>query len=185
REFVFDVRVRRDADKFNLRVKNGHTDLYYDGIPLMLIDGIPVDGSAIVALDPLQIKKIEVIAHRYYMGSYVFDGIINVKSYSGEIGATQIDANATVLEYASVQIPREFYSPSYDDENARQSHLPDFRNVLYWSPQIVTGNEGKSRFSFFTSDVPGKFIVSVQGITPDGIPGSTVTSFEVKNTGPR
>jgi hypothetical protein len=185
REFVYDVRVRRDADKFNLRVKNGHTDLYYDGIPLMLIDGIPVDASAIVGLDPLQIKKIEVIAHRYFMGSYVFDGIINVKSYSGEIGATQIDPNATVLEYESVQMPREFYSPSYDDENARQSRLPDYRNVLYWSPQIVTGTEGKSRFIFFTSDVPGKFVVCIQGITRDGVPGSTVTFFEVRNTGYR
>ncbi|MEJ0081932.1 MAG: hypothetical protein WDM78_13510 [Puia sp.] len=182
REFVYDVRVRRDADKFNLRVKNGHTDLYYEGIPLMLIDGIPVDASAIVGLDPSQIKKIEVIAHRYYMGSYVFEGIINVKSYSGEIGATQIDPNATVLEYESVQSPREFYSPSYDNENARQSRLPDYRNVLYWSPWIVTGTEGKSHFSFFTSDVPGKFVVCVQGITRDGVSGSTITSFEVRNT---
>ena len=183
REFVNDVRVRRDADKFNLRVKNSHTDLYYDGIPLMLVDGIPVDASAIVGLDPLQIKKIEVIAHRYYMGSYVFDGIINVKSYSGEIGVTQIDPNATVLEYEAIQMQREFYSPSYDDENARQSRLPDYRNVLYWSPRIVTGTEGKSRFNFFTSDVPGKFVVWVQGITQDGVPGSTITTFEVRNTG--
>jgi hypothetical protein len=68
REFVNDVRVRRDADKFNLRVKNSHTDLYYDGIPLMLVDGIPVDASAIIGLDPLQIKKIELIAHQYYIG---------------------------------------------------------------------------------------------------------------------
>ncbi len=182
REFVNAVRVRRDADKFNLRVKNSHTDLYYEGIPLMLIDGIPVDASAIVGLDPLQIKKIEVIAHKYYMGSYVFDGIINVKSYSGEIGTTQIDPNATVLEYESVQMPREFYSPSYDNENARQSRLPDYRNVLYWSPRIITGAEGKSRFSFFTSDTPGKFVVCIQGITADGIPGSTVTSFEVRGS---
>ena len=113
REFVNDVRVRRDADKFNLRIKNSHTDLYYDGIPLMLVDGIPVDASAIIGLDPLQIKKIELIAHQYYIGSYVFDGIINVKSYNGEVGATQIDPNATVVEYGAIQMQREFYSPSY------------------------------------------------------------------------
>ena len=185
REFVIDVRLRKDGDKFNLRVKNSHTDLYYDGVPLMLVDGIPVDATTIVGLDPIQIKKIELIAHEYYIGSFVFDGIINVKSYNGEVGATQIDPNATVLEYEAIQMQREFYSPSYDDEKARQNRLPDFRNVLYWSPRVFTGADGKSHFSFFTSDVPGNFVVCVQGITQDGVPGSTVTSFEVRNTGNR
>ena len=57
REFVIDVRVRKEADKFNLRVKNSHTDLYYDGNPLMLIDGIPVEATTIVGLDPHADKK--------------------------------------------------------------------------------------------------------------------------------
>lgn len=182
REFVNDVRVRRDGDKFNLRVKNSHTDLYYEGMPLMLVDGIPVDASVILGLNPLQINKIELIAHQYYIGSFVFDGVINVKSYNGEFGATQIDPNATVMEYEAVQMQREFYSPSYAGENARQSRMPDYRNVLYWSPRIFTNNEGKSRFSFFTSDTPGKFVVCIQGITADGIPGSTITSFEVRDS---
>jgi hypothetical protein len=125
REYVNDVRVRREADKFNLRVKNSHTDLYYEGTPLMLVDGIPVDASAIIHLDPTQIKKIELITHPFYIGSYVFSGIINVKSYNGETGVTQIDPNATVMEYEAVQMQREFYSPVYADENARQSRLTD------------------------------------------------------------
>jgi hypothetical protein len=182
REYVNDVRVRRDADKFNLRVKNSHTDLYYEGLPLMLVDGIPVEATAIIGLDPLQIKKIELITHPFYMGSFVFSGIINVKSYNGETGITQIDPNATVMEYEAIQMQREFYSPVYADENARQSRLPDYRNVLYWSPRILTGAEGKSRLSFFTSDTPGKFVVFVQGITTDGIPGRALASFEVRDS---
>jgi hypothetical protein len=183
REFVIDVRIRKDADKYNLRVKNSHTDLYYDGTPLMLVDGIPVDATTIVGLDPMKIKKIELIAHEYYMGSFVFNGIIHVRSYSGEVGATQIDPNATVLEYEAIQGQREFYSPSYDNESARQSRLPDYRNVLDWSPKVVTGTDGKSHITFFTSDVPGKFVVFLLGITQDGVPGCSLTSFEVRNSG--
>ena len=112
-------------------------------------------------------------------------GIINVKSYSGEVGATQIDPNATVLEFEAIKSRREFYSPSYDSENEKQSRLPDYRNVLYWSPRILTGADGKSQLSFFTSDVPGKFVLCIQGITQEGVPGSTFTSFEVRNTGNR
>jgi hypothetical protein len=183
REYVNDVRVRKDGERFNLRVKNSQTDLYFEGFPLMMLDGIPIDDpSIIIGLDPLTIKKIEVIAHQYYIGSFTFYGIINVKSYSNEIGATKIDANATVVGYEGIQPQREFYAPSFGSESGKQNRLPDYRNVLHWAPQISTGPDGKSHLSFFTSDVSGKFVVFVQGISPEGLPGKSIIQFEVSDS---
>ena len=182
REYVYDVRVRKDGDNFNLKVKNGETDLYFDGLPLIMLDGIPVqDASVIVGLDPLKIKKIELVARKYYIGSFVFEGIINVKSYGGDVGATQIDPNATVMEYEGIQMHREFYSPTYPTESARGSRLPDNRNVLYWAPQVITGPDGKSDLSFYTSDLSGRFLVFIQGVSADGVPGKSVIQFEVRD----
>jgi hypothetical protein len=87
-----------------------------------------------------------------------------------------------VVEYGADSDAAWFYSPSYAGEYDKQSRLPDYRNVLYWSPRILTGAAGKSRLSFFTSDIPGKFVVCIQGITADGMPGSTITSFEVRDS---
>jgi hypothetical protein len=56
--------------------------------------------------------------------------------------------------------------------------LPDFRNVLYWSPHIKTIN-GKSNISFFTSDVSGKYVAIVQGVSEDGLVGSMIVKFVV------
>jgi hypothetical protein len=180
REYVDDVRIRKEGDKYIFKVRNKLFGTYFEEDPLILLDGIPIaDASKIVAVDPLKIQKIEVVTHNYYIGSSVFAGIINVKSYSGEIGATQIDSNSTVVEYEGLQQQREFYSPVYATGDERDSHMPDFRNVLYWAPQIRTGLDGKTRLSFYTSDLKGKFAVVIQGISANGIPGKATATFEV------
>ncbi len=183
REFIEDVRVRKEGEKFNFKVRNQLFNTYFEEDPLILLDGIPVsDASKIIALDPQKIKRIEVVTYNYYTGSSVFSGIVNVKSYSGEIGATQIDPNSLVIEYDGLQQQREFYSPQYGSREAEESHIPDFRNVLYWAPRITTGSDGKSQLSFYSSDLKGKFAVVVQGITAEGLPGKTVTQFEVTDS---
>jgi hypothetical protein len=61
---------------------------------------------------------------------------------------------------------------------AKESRLPDYRNVLFWTPEIKTN--GNKQFSFYTSDIKGKYIVVLQGIDMNGNPGYTTTRFEVK-----
>ena len=180
REYIDDVRVRKDGDKYSFKVRNKLFNIYFEENPLILLDGIPIsDASKIIALDPQKIRRIEIVTHRYYIGSSVFDGIVNVKSYNGEIGATQIDPNSLVVEFEGLQQQREFYSPQYSSGDV-ESHMPDFRNVLYWAPQIITGSDGKSKLTFYTSDLKGKFAVVIQGLTKDGLPGSAIGFFEVK-----
>jgi hypothetical protein len=58
--------------------------------------------------------------------------------------------------------------------------MPDFRNVLNWSPTIKTSKQGAYQTGFYCSDLPGKYAVVVQGLTQSGISGSTLTFFEVK-----
>jgi hypothetical protein len=183
REYIEDLRVRKEGDKFNFKVRNRLFNTYFEEDPLILLDGIPIaDASKIIALDPVKIKKIELVLYNYYLGSSVFEGIINVKSYSGELGAAQIDPYSLVVEYEGLQQQREFYSPKYDSKEAEKSHMPDFRTVLYWAPQINTGAEGKSQLAFYTSDLKGKFAVFVEGITAEGLPGKTTVLFEVTDS---
>jgi hypothetical protein len=183
REYVEDVRVRKEGNRFNFKVRNRLFGTYFEEDPLVLLDGIPIaDATKIVALDPLKIQKIEVVTHNYYVGSSVFEGIVNVKSYSGELGSAQIDPNSLVVEYEGLQQQREFYSPVYASRDEQDSHMPDFRNVLYWAPQIITGPSGKIQLHFYTSDLKGKFAVVIQGISAEGMPGKTATIFEVTDT---
>jgi hypothetical protein len=117
REYVIEVRVRKDADHFNYKIFNGLTKTYNDNDPLVLFDGL--------------------------------------------------------------QREREFYSPVYNTEEQIKNHLPDVRNVLYWSPNIKTGSDGKTSVTFYTSDIPGKFACVLQGITAGGLAGSNIVTFDV------
>ncbi|HVY75964.1 MAG TPA: hypothetical protein VG890_14105 [Puia sp.] len=180
REYVEDVRVRKEGSTFRFYVMNALFNTYFEDNPLLLIDGQPVsDATRIVSLDPQKIKQIEVVSRRFFSGASIWDGIVSLRSYDGNLGATQLDPTAIVMNYEGLQAAREFYSPVYDSDSARLSPVPDFRNVLKWSPQITIGPDGKSKISFYTSDLKGRFAVMAQGLTELGLAGSGVTTFEV------
>ncbi len=79
-----------------------------------------------------------------------------------------------------MQWQREFYSPSYAEPQEAGRHLPDFRDLLFWSPDIHPDGKGNSPFAFYTSDLPGKYRIVVQGIGRDGRAGSAVSEFTVR-----
>jgi hypothetical protein len=96
------------------------------------------------------------------------------------MGGFEIDPKSVVIDYEGLNLQREFYSPVYETEQQMSSRLPDFRNVLFWKPNVITDSQGKSTLSFYTSDQQGKYIGIVQGITPNGNAGSRYFNFEVR-----
>jgi hypothetical protein len=178
REYVTDVRVRKEDNKFNFRVRNSLFNLFFEDKPLVLIDGVPVyDATKIITLDPLKIKSIDVVSHRYYKGALLTDGIVSYKTYNGDLAGYQLDPGSIVLEYDGLQRQKEFYSPVY--EGSTDSRIPDFRNVLLWVPDIKTDDNGKKSLSFYTSDLRGNYAIIIQGLTAQGLPGSSVLTFTV------
>lgn len=181
REFVSEVRVRKQQDQLTFRVRHLPYQIFFDGAPLVLLDGLPVfDMNKLMEFDPLKIKKLEVVTKKFYSGNDVIEGIVSYTTYKGNLDGFQIDPNALVLEYEGLQLQREFYSPVYVTKEQEESRLPDFRNLLYWSPDIKTDEEGSSALDFYTSDRPGRYAVVVQGINSNGNAGSKVVYFTVK-----
>jgi hypothetical protein len=180
REYVKGVLVRKRQKEFHFRmIDKLLPNTFYTTDPLILLDGIPVfDADKIIEFDPLKIKKVEVLSSRYLLGPLVFTGIVTFSTYGNDLAGFELDPKVLVMPYEGVQAQREFYSPKYDAANAG-SRIPDFRNLLYWAPNISTDNSGKAALEFYTSDQTGKYQVVIQGITPAGVPGSKTFSFEV------
>jgi hypothetical protein len=182
REYVMSVNVRKRGGRFHLPMFN---DDFANGTfqtdPLVLLDGVPVfDMDKVVNYDPLKVRKMETVTRRYYYGHTATDGIVNMVTYNGNLEGIELDPHATVIDYEALQLQREFYSPVYETPQQVASHLPDFRNVLYWSPGIVTDKAGKHQSSFYSADLPGKYVVIVQALTNDGKTGSGSLFFEIK-----
>jgi len=181
REFVVDVRVRKQAEGYQFRVVNGAYKSLFDQDPLVLIDGIPVSRlDKIMALDPLKIKRIDVATHRHYLGPLTSDGIVSYRTYEGDLGGYELDPSSVVIAYEGLQRQREFYAPVYETAAQKESRVPDLRNVLYWLPNVKTAEGGKQQVSFYASDIKANFAVIVQGLTATGLCGSAVTTFAVK-----
>jgi hypothetical protein len=178
REYVSQIFVYKKQKRFHLHMLD-ETGLLEDD-PLVLLDGVPYFNiDRVLAIDPLKVEKLSVIRSRYYYGAASYDGILSFTTPKADLGGTEIDPHALVLDYEGMQLQREFYSPQYETADQINSRLPDFRNVLYWSPNVPIDAQGKGQVSFYTADQPGKYIGIIQGITSKGIPGSKYFTFEV------
>lgn len=149
--------------------------------PLVILDGVPVfDIDKIIAYDPLKVQKLEVVASRYIWGPIRAEGIVSYTTYKGDLPGFSLNPNDVILDYDGLQKQRIFYSPQYATQKEIQSRLPDFRDVLYWSPDVNTDAHGKGHISFYTGDVPGKYLVNIQGISANGDAGSSSFIFNVE-----
>lgn len=181
REYIHEVLVSKYDQRFRFRIVN---DDYYMEThqPLVLFDGIPVyNFNKIIAADPLKVRRLEVVPNIYYMGADKEYGLLSFTTYKGDLGGVEIDPNALTIDYEGLQLKREFFSPVYETQQQISDHLPDFRTVLYWSPNLATGENGRATASFYTSDQPGKYIGVIQGLAVDGKMASKEFGFEVKD----
>lgn len=180
-EYVKEVHLKKRDKNFYYRVFNEPKISYFDDDPLVLIDGVPVsDLNKIVNIDPLKIKKIDIITTKFFQNSRQYDGIVSYATYNGDLDGYQLDPNSLVVEYNGLQLERQFYSPEYKTDQQKTSRVPDYRNVLYWSPSLLS-NSSQQNISFYTSDIPGKYIVVVQGISDSGLIGFATAGFTVSS----
>jgi hypothetical protein len=181
REYVTGISVRKRQNRFSFRIMNDPLKIYFDQDPLIVLDGVPLfDATEVMTIDPLRIKKIEIVNRKYFLGSVVASGIFALYSYNNDMAGIQLNSHALILEYEGLQLQREFYSPKYDAANSGSKRLPDFRNVLVWEPNIVVGKTGEAQINFYSSDRKGKYMGVVEGINQDGLAGSTRFFFEVQ-----
>jgi hypothetical protein len=181
REYVPGVLVRKRRDGFHFLVLDKLHKGVLSGDPLVLIDGMPVfDVDKIMAFDPLNVRRLEVVTRNFYVGPLALPGIVSYSTYSGDLGGFAIDPKSVSINYEGLQLQREYYSPKYENQKQRASRLPDQRTLLHWIPQMTTGADGKKSFEFYSSDTSGDFIIVAHGLGKNGVAGTGIHKFTVK-----
>ncbi|MEO8860805.1 MAG: hypothetical protein ABI358_05245 [Ginsengibacter sp.] len=182
REYVTLVDVRKREGRVHYDVFDNATSQSFKSDPLVLLDGVPVfDLNKFMTVDPLKLEKLEVLNRKYFLGNSSFNGILSWSSYKGDLADADLGNHVTTIDYDGLQMEREFYSPVYENDAELSSHIPDFRNVLSWSPHIKIATGGSQKIHFYTSDLPGKYLVMIQGISASGIPVVATTTFSVSS----
>jgi hypothetical protein len=71
---------------------------------------------------------------------------------------------------------RQFYAPAYDKQENIETRT-DFRNTIYWNPNVEVGYSGKKTIEFYTSDDITSFRTTIEGIGSDGTIGRSEKNF--------
>ena len=186
REIVKTVIVYRKAGEYKLGVIDGTTTEIIGENPMFLLDGVPTfDHGRILEIDPALIRTIHVVDSKYFIGDLEMDGIIDIRSWQGRFQDFDLPSSTVAYNFQSYA--------GYDDPSAEidripdevtDSHLPDFRSLLYWNPDISTDNEGNAEISFNAADIPGHYRIVVEGISIDGYTGISAKEIEIVQTDP-
>ncbi|MBD0825526.1 hypothetical protein ICJ85_16070 [Aestuariibaculum marinum] len=74
---------------------------------------------------------------------------------------------------------REFYNPVYDEVTVNDP-FPDYRNTLFWKPDIITNTNGEVVIEFHCSDINSNFLGVVEGVSGNSLLGNRRFEFNVK-----
>ena len=166
-EFISFARIRRTNEGNRFSMANESFDAYSNNI-LVLLDNIPVaDHELMVNYNPLLIKTIELYFGQYVFGGRRFDGIISFYSYKNDYPGITFGESTQIYDYEGTQPYRYFYTPS-DDPASGSSPLPDFRHTLLWEPFIQSNGQNELIIPFKTSDLPGYYVITIEGIGENG-----------------
>ncbi|MEO6818858.1 MAG: hypothetical protein ABI204_03960 [Ginsengibacter sp.] len=192
REYVTEVNVRIRKNKYYILILNKQKfrlrkyvnlidNMMDENSPLVLLDGIPVtDLNKLMKYDPLKVRKIEAVAERYLIGKEIYDGILSFTTFKGEFDDLQLNNKEILVDDEGWQRQRKFPMPDYKNAVIKNNRIPDFRELLYWAPEVKTSKTNSDKISFYTGDLTGKFIAEIKGVTEDGRIVNQMITFEVE-----
>jgi hypothetical protein len=169
REYVREVGVGARNESLIFKIFNPEAHDFYDSHSLVLLDGVALaNPDRIFRYDPLKVRKLDVIRSRYVLGHSMFNGIASFSSYEGTFDGYDLNPNLVAIDYAGLQLQRNFYSPAYETKEQLERRIPDFRTTLFWTPAVVTDKTGSASIEFYSSDLTGKYMIVVQGMDKEG-----------------
>jgi TonB-dependent SusC/RagA subfamily outer membrane receptor len=114
-------------------------------------------------------------------GSRGANGVIAVYTKNGAESSGKVKniGGSLNFEHPGYSFARTFYEPKYGSGTPENKEV-DSRTTLHWQPYIQLNNEGKASISFYTGDILGDYKITLEGITREGVPVKSTTTFSVE-----
>ena len=182
-EFVMGVSTGRQDGHYYIKILQPDVRRFSRLKTLVLIDGVPVDDhEAVLDYTGRTIHYLHRYTGRYVFGGQLYEGIVSMITHRGTLPEFRLDAHSQQLAYEFPQQRPAFPVTAYLGTAERASRLPDFRHTLYWNPAVEKAVRGGEPLSFYTSDLPGRYRVLLQGTRADGTLWQAEGFFTVTDT---
>ena len=143
-------------------------------VVLQFFESIPIGGPVpvfdlekLLLMSPKRIYRVEVLNEIFILGRISYGGIVNVITRKGDLCGIDLPDNSFFFDFTSFLPQDEQAFPRHEDQEF-DSENPDYRNCLYWSPDIKAAPGQDLELDFFTSDNNGDYEVLIRGIGNDG-----------------
>ncbi|MGW9684574.1 hypothetical protein [Flagellimonas sp. 2504JD1-5] len=186
-----EVQIERFPDGFMLaHIAGGPTLLMVDGRLLQRHEYERVPGMPPGIIESVELIKfakffksryLEVFPETNPLDAPYVGHIISINT-KGKIGLQGTDKpkpgtlDTTIEVFSPI---KEFYSPKYDKPVPINEQKPDLRSLVHWQPILKTDENGKATESFYNGDIPGEYVIIVEGISEEGQLGYQKITYTV------
>ena len=177
-EVVIDIFIRQKDGKNYLHVNDPNVFPQLPEPALVLVDGLYLENQDDLMNYPMKnVYKVDIIIGRYFVGAKPFNGLISFTTFDKDFTSTLTGSSLVKSNILSPK-PKKIYNKiEYVNPN-EESRIPDYRNQLYWVPELKLNSNNTS---FYTSDISGNFEIRLEGFTKNGTPVSVSEFIEVKD----
>ena len=175
------LRLRNRKDNYYLEVYNDSKGALSEN-NLVLLNGVPFsDINYIATLGTRDIKKIEIInSSSFIAGDMKYNAVISIYTHNVRLPEPYLKAYTMIFQNTVTGTDEENDSDEYSVPVHTRAHFPDFRNSLYWNPELKVSGNNTIAVEFTTSQLEGEYHAEIQGITSSGIPLASSVSFSIK-----
>ena len=162
-ELVPFVKVTTNKEEKVVRIIDEKTGQFIPGLPAFFIDGVLYpDSKQFMELDPKNCSKLSVVRSRYLINNRIYSGIISISTKNGNLENVKLPLNAARIEFSLFDKSDIFH---FEPTN---KYIPDFRNTLFWNPEIIINSGEERLIEFFTSYDRSYYEIKIDGFTEDG-----------------
>lgn len=151
----------------------------------VIVDGMYLDGQALTMIPVFDVASVEVLRRPSTLGIYGSRGAGGVIIVTTKRGGTDFSTDLHtpgIVTHSSQGLYEisTFKSPDYSRTDSTDMQ-PDRRSTIYWNPNIITNEEGRASFDFYTADEPGTYRIVIEGVDIYGRIGRKELFIEIVN----
>lgn len=137
---------------------------------------VPVEGEKVTVLLG---KNNEVLGVNYPQQEYFGTREIIYEDPNQKLTEQELLKKFNLKMIKGFYGKREFYQAVYD-QVTKNDPFPDFRNTLFWKPDVITNEQGEAVIEFYCSDINTLFTGTIEGVSETGLLGTENFKFKVK-----
>ncbi len=167
---LMGVKMTKEKSGYEIYIANFITKTYFNYQPEIFLDGVPIDNiGQIGGLTSNDIGRIAICNILKVKGMLNFTGVLSVFSSKNQINSIQFNKPFNKLKIEKLSEKATYETPIYE-KSKNQDFSPDFRQLLYWNPNISLKPNEENKVEFYASDYLSEYLIEVHGYSGNGIP---------------